>query len=83
MIEAYFAIIIGLGLLTFGADRFVEGAAAAANNWGIPPLLVGLTVVGFATSAPEMLVGGVASLHGNRRSPLVTRSVRTSPTLDW
>jgi len=65
MIEAYFAIIIGLGLLTFGADRFVEGAAATASNWGIPPLLVGLTVVGFATSAPEMLVGSVASLQGN------------------
>jgi cation:H+ antiporter len=65
MIEAYLAIIIGLGLLTYGADRFVEGAAAAASNFGISPLLVGLTIVGFATSAPEMLVAGVASLHGN------------------
>ena len=65
MIESYLAIIIGLGLLTFGADRFVEGAAATASNCGIPPLLVGLTVVGFATSAPEMLVAGVASLDGN------------------
>ncbi|HJP34777.1 MAG TPA: calcium/sodium antiporter, partial [Gammaproteobacteria bacterium] len=65
MIESYLAIIIGLGLLTFGADRFVEGAAATARNCGIPPLLVGLTVVGFATSAPEMLVAGVASLDGN------------------
>lgn len=65
MLEAYLAIIIGLGLLTFGADRFVEGAAAAANNSGIPPLLVGLTIVGFATSAPEMLVAGVAALNGN------------------
>ncbi len=65
MIESYLAIIIGLGLLTFGADRFVEGAAATANNCGIPPLLVGLTIVGFATSAPEMLVASVASLNGN------------------
>ena len=65
MVEAYLSIIIGLVVLTFGADRFVEGAAASASNFGFPPLLVGLTIVGFATSAPEMLVAGVASLNGN------------------
>lgn len=65
MIQAYLAIIAGLGLLTYGADRFVEGAAVAAKNCGIPPLLVGLTIVGFATSAPEMLVAAVAALNGN------------------
>ncbi len=65
MLEAYLAILLGLGLLTFGADRFVDGAAATANNLGIPPLLVGLTIVGFATSAPEMLVAAVAALNGN------------------
>lgn len=65
MVEAYFAVIIGLGLLIFGADRFVEGAAAAAKNIGVPPLLVGLTIVAFATSAPEMLVSAVAALAGN------------------
>jgi cation:H+ antiporter len=65
MTEAYISIIVGLALLTFGADRFVEGAAAAANNFGIPPLLVGLIIVGFATSAPEILVAGVASINGN------------------
>ncbi len=65
MIEAFLSIIVGLALLTFGADRFVEGAAAAASNFGISPLLVGLIVVGFATSAPELLVAGVASMNGN------------------
>lgn len=65
MIQAYISIIAGLALLTFGADRFVEGAAVSANNFGIPPLLVGLTIVGFATSAPEMLVAAVASMNGN------------------
>ena len=49
----------------FGADRFVDGAAALAANLGVPPLLVGLTVVGFATSAPELLVAATASLAGN------------------
>jgi len=65
MIQAFLAILCGLGLLMYGADRFVEGAAIAAKNCGIPPLLVGLTIVGFATSAPEMLVAGVAAINGN------------------
>ena len=45
-------IVAGLVLLIWGADRFVHGAAASSRNLGIPPLLIGLTVVAFATSAP-------------------------------
>jgi cation:H+ antiporter len=54
-------VIAGLALLTWGADRFVHGAAATARNMGIAPLLIGLTVVAFATSAPEILVSIVAA----------------------
>ncbi len=54
-------IIAGLALLTWGADRFVHGAASAARNMGVAPLLIGLTVVAFATSAPEILVSIVAA----------------------
>ncbi|MCH7821161.1 MAG: calcium/sodium antiporter [Proteobacteria bacterium] len=57
-------VISGLVLLIAGADRFVHGAAAAARNMGIAPLLIGLTVVAFATSSPEILVSVVASLQG-------------------
>jgi cation:H+ antiporter len=57
-------VIAGLVLLIWGADRFVHGAAAAARNFGVPPLLIGLTIVAFATSAPEILVSVVASLRG-------------------
>jgi len=57
-------VIAGLVLLIWGADRFVHGAAAGARNMGIAPLLIGLTVVAFATSAPEILVSVVASLRG-------------------
>ena len=57
-------VIAGLVLLVWGADRFVHGAAAAARNLGIAPLLIGLTVVAFATSAPEILVSVIASLRG-------------------
>ncbi|MGR8947638.1 MAG: calcium/sodium antiporter [Gammaproteobacteria bacterium] len=65
MLTALLFVIIGLALLMFGADRFVDGAAALASNLGVPPLLVGLTVVGFATSAPELLVAAAASFAGN------------------
>ena len=57
-------IIGGLGLLVYGADRFVTGAASTAFGLGVPPLVIGLTIVGVATSAPEVLVGGVAALDG-------------------
>lgn len=59
------AIITGFALLIWGADRFVFGAAALANNLGISPLVIGLTIVGFGTSAPEMLVSAIAAFNGN------------------
>ena len=57
-------VVAGLILLIWGADRFVHGAAATARNLGIAPLLIGLTVVALATSAPEILVSVVAALDG-------------------
>ncbi|MDH3613617.1 MAG: calcium/sodium antiporter [Gammaproteobacteria bacterium] len=57
-------VIAGLVLLIWGADRFVHGAAATARNLGIAPLLIGLTVVAFATSAPEIMVSADAALRG-------------------
>lgn len=59
------AIIIGLALLVWGSDRFVLGASVTARNLGVPPLLVGLTVVGVGTSVPEILIGAVAASGGN------------------
>lgn len=58
------AIAIGFAILIWGADRFVDGAANIATNFGISPLIVGLTIVGFGTSAPEMLVSALASFDG-------------------
>jgi cation:H+ antiporter len=63
MLGNFLLIIAGLVLLIWGADRFVHGAAAMARNLGIAPLLIGLTVVAFATSAPEILVSVVAALQ--------------------
>ncbi len=57
-------VVGGLVLLIWGADRFVVGAGAGARNLGVAPLLIGLTVVAFATSAPEILVSMVAAGRG-------------------
>ena len=58
------AIVTGFSVLIWGADRFVDGAANIATNFGISPMIVGLTIVGFGTSAPEMLVAALASFDG-------------------
>ena len=63
MLGNFLLLVAGLVLLIWGADRFVHGAAAMARNLGIAPLLIGLTVVAFATSAPEILVSVVAALQ--------------------
>jgi len=59
------AIISGFILLIWSADRFIIGAAATARNFDVPPLIIGLTIVGFGTSAPEMMVAGFASYEGS------------------
>ncbi len=59
------AILLGFILLIWGADRFVIGAAAAAQDLGIPTLIIGLVVLGFGTSAPEMLVSTTAAAAGS------------------
>ena len=57
-------VIGGLILLGWGGDRFVLGASAMARNLGVTPLMIGLTIVSFATSAPEFLVSAVATVRG-------------------
>lgn len=64
MLVNFLEVIVGLLLLIWGADRFVHGAAATARNLGVAPLMIGLTIVSFATSAPEVLVSVVAALRG-------------------
>jgi cation:H+ antiporter len=59
-----FAICSGLVLLVWGADRIVIGAAVMARSLGVAPMLIGLTIVGFATSAPEITVSVTAAIRG-------------------
>ncbi|MCB2427279.1 calcium/sodium antiporter [Methylophaga pinxianii] len=58
------AIVSGFALLIWGADKFIDGAAGIASNLGVAPLIVGLTIVGFGTSAPEMMVSALAAFDG-------------------
>ncbi|MDZ7808813.1 MAG: hypothetical protein U5L11_00055 [Arhodomonas sp.] len=58
-------IVVGFIALTWSADRFVLGASGAARALGIPTLIIGLTVVGIGTSAPEMLVSAIAAWEGS------------------
>ena len=55
----------GFILLVWGADRLVAGASALARNLGVSPLIIGLTIIAFGTSAPELVVSGVAAYRGN------------------
>lgn len=59
------AVIAGLIVLVWSADRFVDGASATAKHAGMPTLLIGMLVIGFGTSAPEMVVSALASADGN------------------
>jgi cation:H+ antiporter len=58
-------VVIGLWLLTRAADEFVEGAANVASTMRISPVVIGAVVVGFGTSAPELLVSGIAAWNGD------------------
>ena len=61
----FFGVVGGLILLVWSADKFVDGAAATANHLSVPPLLIGMVIVGFGTSAPEMVVSAIAASQGN------------------
>ncbi len=59
------AVVLGLVALVWSADRFVDGAAATARLLGVPSLLVGMVVVGFGTSAPELTVSAISAWEGD------------------
>lgn len=65
MLLAIFAIVISLAVLAISADKFVDGASGVALNFGMSPLLIGLTVVSFGTSAPEILIAIMSATGDN------------------
>ena len=65
MLLASLAILIGLPVLLWSAGKFVGGAASVANHFGVSPLLIGMLIIGFGTSAPEIIVSIFAAIQGN------------------
>ncbi len=64
MVLEILLVILGFVLLIFGADALVKGASALAKRLKMSDLAIGLTIVAFGTSAPELVVSSVASLKG-------------------
>lgn len=65
MMLAVTFLVLGFILLIYSASRFVEGSAVVARYLGMPPLLIGMVVVGFGTSSPELVVSVTAAASGN------------------
>lgn len=65
MLLPVLAVVLGLVLLIWSAEKFVDGAAATSRWLGLSPLLIGMLVIGFGTSAPEMMVSVLAAIQGN------------------
>ena len=65
MILAIVAVILGLAVLVWSADKFVDGAVGIAEFCGMSTLLIGMVIVGFGTSAPELTVSAISASQGN------------------
>ncbi len=65
MLAAIALLILGLVLLVWSADKLVFGSAAIARNFGVPPLIIGMTIIAMGSSAPEMMVSATAALDGH------------------
>ena len=59
------AVVVGLGLLWWAPGKFVGGAASLARRWSVSPVLIGALILGLGTSAPEMVVSGLAAAQGD------------------
>lgn len=65
MILSIVAVLLGLTILVWSADKFVDGAVGIAKFCGMSTLLIGMVIVGFGTSAPEMVVSALSAMQGN------------------
>lgn len=65
MLTAFIVVALSLVLLVWSAERFIDGSVSTARYLGMPPLFIGMVIVGFGTSAPELVVSALAALEGN------------------
>lgn len=66
MVLFILSLCAGLALLVWSADKFVEGSASVARHFSMPPLLIGMVIIGFGTSAPELAVSLLAAIQNNQ-----------------
>ncbi|AFT71351.1 Na+/Ca+ antiporter, CaCA family [Alloalcanivorax dieselolei B5] len=65
MLFPWLALLSGLIVLVWSADCFIDSASVSARRFGVPPLFIGIIIVGFGTSAPELVVSAIAALEGS------------------
>jgi len=65
MLAPALALLLGIVILVISAEKFVEGAAAMAKRLGLPPLLIGMLIIGFGSSMPEMVISALSAYGGN------------------
>lgn len=65
MITDIFFLLLGLALILIGANILTDGASSLASRWGMSELMVGLTIVAFGTSAPELVISVFSAIEGN------------------
>lgn len=70
MLLSLAAVVVGIVVLVWSADRFVDGAVQVARHYNMPTFLIGMVIIGFGTSAPEMIVSAVSALQGNAQIAL-------------
>lgn len=59
------AVVAGLAVLVWSADKFIDASATVARHFSLPPLLIGVVIIGFGTSAPELAVSVLSALEGS------------------
>ncbi len=69
-IGALGAVVVGFGLLVWSADRLILGASALSRHYGISPVVIGVTLVGIGTAAPEFFIGALAAVAGHAALPI-------------
>ena len=65
MLLSVILLLAGLGLILVGANMLTDGASAVAKRWGVSDLVIGLTVVAFGTSAPELVISIMSAINGS------------------
>ena len=82
VMDIWIPILFGLVLLVIGGDILVRGATSAAKALGVSPLMIGLTLVGFGTSTPELVTSLQAAFAATRGSASPMRSASSSAAQD-